>query len=204
MILSIGKRKVAMLGKLTMTRRIRALNCCKEFYRPNWLNLRPKCFGFQRPLQSKSCPMFSVHTKFCDPGRGLNRSPSRSYNVWVLLLTSSVQEKNLSHNRVDGHSVLSQEIQTMKAQILINRWDRHRPHHSLILERSWKVYWFMSQNDKKLRIIISYAHITLILITSTPKLLARTLHGKYLPHERRSILERSKVATKYQSNRVTK
>jgi hypothetical protein len=160
------------------------------------------CFGFQRPLQSKGCPMFSVHTKLCDTGRGWIRSESLSYNVWVLLLTGSVQERNLSHNRIDGHSVLSQEIQIIKALIITVRWDRHRPHHSLILV-GIKVYWFMSQNDKKL-IMISYAHIKLILITPTPKHVARALHVKYLSHHGRSILERSNQATKYQSNRVTK
>ena len=35
------------------------------------------------------------------------------------LLTGSVQEKNLSHNKIDGYSVLSQGIQTMKALIVI-------------------------------------------------------------------------------------
>jgi len=110
-------------------------------------------------------------------------------------------KKNLLHNKIDGYSVLSQEIQTMKALKIIARWDRHRPHHSLILVRN-EIYWFMRQNGKN-RIMISYAHITLILIMPTPKHVARALHVNYLFHQEWSILEWSNQATKYQSNRVT-
>jgi len=94
---------------------------CEDIYRPTGLNLRPMCAGFQRPLQSKFCPVFSLFTKFFDTGRVSFRSQSRLYTVWVLLLTDSVQEKNLSHNKIDGYSVLSQGIQTMKALIIIAR-----------------------------------------------------------------------------------
>jgi len=157
--------EVVMHGLLKITWRNHAQNCCEEIYRPNGLNLRPMCVGLQRLLQSKGCPMLMVQMKLCGPGRGWIRSQSRSCNVYVFLLTGSVQEKNLSHNRIDGHSVLPQEIRIIKALIITARWDRQRPHHSLILVGS-EVYWVMSQIDKNL-ITISYAHITLILTLKT-------------------------------------
>jgi hypothetical protein len=150
---------VVMHGSLKMTWRNHAQNYCEEIYRPTGLKLLPIWAGFQRPLQSKGCPMFSLLTKLYHPGRGWITSQSRLYNLWVFLLTGSVQEKNLSHNKIDGYSVLSQEIQTTKALKIIARWDRHRPHHLPILV-GIEVYWFMSQNDKN-RIIRSYAHIIL-------------------------------------------
>jgi len=166
-----------MQRSLKITCRNHAQKCCEEIYRPTGLNLRQMWFGFQRPLQLKGCPMFSLLMKLRDPERGWIRSQSRLYTVWVLLLIGSDQENNLSHNKVDGYSVLSQEIQTMKALIIISRWDLHRPHHSLILVRT-EVYWFMSQNGRNW-IMISYAHITLILTMPIPKNVARALDVKY-------------------------
>jgi hypothetical protein len=108
--------------------------------------------------------------------------------------------KNVSHNKLDGYSVFSQEILSMEALIITARWDRQRSNHALILVRI-EVYCFMTQNDKN-GIIISYAHITIILIMPTPKHVARALHVHYLPYQGRSIQEWSNPATKYQSNRV--
>jgi hypothetical protein len=159
MIFGIEKKEVVMHGSLKMNGRNHAQNCCEEIYSPTGINLPSMRAGFQRPLQSKGYPVIYLLTKLCDPGRGWIRCQSHLYSVWVLLLTGSVQEKNLSHNKIDGYSVLSQEIQTTKALLIVARWDRHRPHHSLILVGT-EVYWFMIQNDKN-RIMRSYAHITL-------------------------------------------
>jgi hypothetical protein len=127
------KTEVVMHGPLKITSRNHAQNCCEEIYRPTELNLCPTCAGFQRPLQLNGCPIFSLLTKLCDPGRVWIRSQSRLYTVWLLLIIGSVHENNLSHNKIDRYSALSQEKQTMKALIIIARWDRH----TLSIHWSW-------------------------------------------------------------------
>lgn len=159
-----GKKEVVMHGSLNMTWRSHAQNCCEEIYRPTGLNLRPMCAGFHRLLQSMDCPNFSLLTKLCEIERVWIRFQIILYTVWVLLIAGRVQEKFVA-SQIEGYNVLSQEIQSMGALIIIALWDRIRPPHSLILVRI-EVYWFISQNDKN-RIMISYAHITLILIMPT-------------------------------------
>ena len=152
--LQCRKMEVVMHGSLKMTWKNRAQNCCEEVYRPNGLNFRPMCVGFQRPLQSKGCPMFFPYSRDFVIQSEVELDLRVVYILCgSFLLTGSVQEKNLSHNKIDGYSVLAQGIQNMKALIIIARWDRHRPHHSLIVVRT-EVYWFVSQNDEN-RIMIS-------------------------------------------------